>query len=77
MEKYFLDIMFYISTSFFILLVSSFLFFFIYQLIKELFEMSSIERKIIFKDFIYMIGESILFFAVISTPFLFIAWGLS
>ena len=76
MEKYFLDIMFYISTSFFILLVSSFLFFFIYQLIKEVFSMSSIEIKIFLKDFATMIIEMCFFFAIISTPFLFLIWGL-
>ena len=77
MEKIFLDIMFYISTSFFLILLLSFSVFFIYQLIKELFEMSSIERTVFFKDFIFMIGESCLFFAIISTPFIFIVWGLS
>ena len=77
MEQIFLDVMLYLSVTFFIFLIGYFFWFFISQLTKELWGMSKIEKKIFASDLIRTIFETCLFLALISSPVLFLIWGLS
>ena len=77
MDQIFFEVMSYISIAIFIFLIGSFFYFFVSQLTKELWGMSKIERKVFASNFIHTICETCVFLALISSPFLFLIWGLS
>ena len=77
MEQIFLNFMLYASVFFTLFFISGYTFFFVSQLIKELWGMTWIERKIFIKEFIYIMGETFVFLMILSSPFLFLVWGLA
>ena len=77
MEQIFLNIMLFASVFFTLFLISGYTIFFVSQLIKELWGMTWLEKKIFIAEFTYIIGETFVFLMILSSPFLFLVWGLA
>ena len=73
----FLDIMLFVSVGFTLLIFGFFTFYFISQFVKEIWHMTWFERRSFLFQFLHIVCETCFFLAVISSPFLFLVWGLS